>query len=222
MTSQRRDLTSALRKGIRMAKRTGDAGTVLKYQEAGNAMVLQTSGIGSYDQRKAGDFAFEQDTRTKDRTNRVLADRALNGVEKVGAMEQEGAKAPSEEAAKAPSEEAAAENTASSGGARFATRALRPEVRSALSGAFGEDAKRKALSDMRPEVDQMSQAATQFRRNQAEGLVDKYLDDEAGGFITPEKRGNYLAEAKKMGAKDESSFLSAVERRRKTWKSPYA
>jgi len=89
MSSQRRDLTSALRRGIREAKRSGDAGKVLSYQDAGNSMGLETSGIGSFDQRKEGDFKFEQDLRTKTGVNQNLTARALLGVDKVGAAEEQ-------------------------------------------------------------------------------------------------------------------------------------
>jgi len=84
MRSQRGVLTSALRTGIRKARREGDAGTVLKYQEAGNSLGLETSGIGSRDLRVAGDAVFEQNTEARAGINRDLSERAAAGVAGIG------------------------------------------------------------------------------------------------------------------------------------------
>jgi hypothetical protein len=125
MTSQRRDLTSALRRGIREARKTGNAEKVLGYQNMGNSMQLQTSGISSFDQRMAGDYKFEQDTRTKMGVNSDLSERALAGVDKIGGMEPGAEGAP-----------------AAGGGERFVSR-----IASApMSFADQDKARRKAVT----------------------------------------------------------------------------
>jgi len=210
MASQRSTLTSALRKGIRNARNAGDAEAVLKNQGIGNSMGIQTSGIGSYDQRKEGDYKFEQDTRAREAVNRDLTERAAAGVDKVGGMDQ-------------------ADAAPAGGGDAFVSRATSPETRSALSGAFGSRAQRRAQSRLAsealaegstgiPGMASIADAVGEAKTVQAKALADKYLDDEEGGFIGPEERKQYLAKAKALGAKNDSSFLNFVERRSKTRK----
>jgi hypothetical protein len=219
MNSQRSTLTSALRKGIRNARNAGDAEAVLKYQGIGNSMGLQTSGIGSYDQRKEGDYKFEQDIRAREAVNRGLTERAAAGVDKVGGMDQ----------ADAPRRTVNPNATPVGGGDAFVSRATSPETRSALSGAFGSIAQRRAQSRLAsealaegstgiPGMASIADAVGEAKTVQAKALADKYLDDEEGGFIGPEERKQYLAKAKALGAKNDSSFLNFVERRSKTRK----
>jgi hypothetical protein len=86
--SQRRDLTSALRRGIREAKREGNAERVLKYQQMGDSQGLQTSGIGSAERRMQGDDLAYTQRGKESSMNADLANRAADGVNKIGAAPQ--------------------------------------------------------------------------------------------------------------------------------------
>lgn len=88
LTSQRRDLTSALRKGIRNARNSGDPEAVVKMQAMGNAQGLDFSGIGRAKDRVGGNFKAAAYFRARSGINEDLTERAAAGVEKVGAMEQ--------------------------------------------------------------------------------------------------------------------------------------
>lgn len=89
MNSQRSALTSALRRGIREAKRKGDFERVAKGIGMGNAYGVETTGIGSYEARMAGGEAFADKIRKESDMNAELANRAANGVTKIGAAPQQ-------------------------------------------------------------------------------------------------------------------------------------
>lgn len=220
MNSQRSDLTKALRTGIRNARDKGDAATVLKYQEAGNSMGLQTSGIRSYEQRQAGDLAFERDTRTKTGVNRDLADRALNGVDKIGASGQRDTVNPNATPVGGDQEDTANPNATPTGGDRFVSRinsspmsfadqeaAKREE--GALAGNFGSAAKgrarRQGAADL---LDEAFGAAVEYEIG---------TDPETGGVaalpkIDDKKVSGFVGRALELGGTADS-FRDALRRK---------
>jgi len=73
MRSQRAVLTSALRKGIRNARKAGDAAGVLSNLNVANAYGVQATGIGNYDNRQAADRAYESQIRQETSDNERVA-----------------------------------------------------------------------------------------------------------------------------------------------------
>jgi hypothetical protein len=89
MNSQRSAMTSALRRGIREAKRKGDFETVAKGIGMSNAYGVQTTGISNYDERMAGGETFANRVSKEADMNAKLANRAAAGVDKIGNMPQQ-------------------------------------------------------------------------------------------------------------------------------------
>ena len=213
--SQRRDLTSALRRGIREAKREGNAERVLKYQQMGDRQGLQTSGIGSAERRMQGDDLAYTQRGKESGMNADLANRAADGVNKIGAAPQV------EIGTDKTGGPTAAASTNLDGspraGASFAARATQEPAprlsfdeqekasvrRSTLDGSFGTGARDK------------------MRREDAASMIDSAIDYEIGTGANGEVEAKpILNEDKVKGALSrvagiggtEKSFRDAIQR----------
>ena len=208
--SQRRDLTSALRRGIREAKRAGDAERVLKYQQMGDRQGLQTSGIGSAERRMQGDDLAYTQRGKESGMNADLANRAADGVNKIGAAPQveigtDKTGGPTAAASTNP-------DGSPTAGASFAARATQePAPRLSLDDQARADTREKTLAG-----NFGTGAQNRLKREEANRLVNSTLD--AIDKETPYDTMGTLEKVKALGG-TEASFNAAIQRADKKRKS---
>ena len=223
--SQRAVMASALRKGIRNARKAGDFKTVAEGLGMSNAYGVTSTGIGSYDDRIAGDQTAYTDMQAKGAMNERIANQAAAGVDKIFGMPN--AASPSQKPSVDPGFELKPKSNfdpgfeAKSGdnidpgftpqggvagltdaGSRFVELTKRHQL--SLDGAFGKDAQIKAK---RKEAEAMVDSATEYEIGQDES--GKY----AAKAVVNEKKLKSLADRITQLGGTVGSFRSAVARR---------
>lgn len=192
MNSQRSILTSALRTGLRNARKRGDAAEVMANLNAANAYGVEATGVGSYEARQAGAGAFEQQTRKQTAMNEQLANRAAAAAAGTNELDTTSSTAPGSvmPTSEAVQAKAAAEATP---GNRFVSRATEPRLsfaeqeaaarqQSAASGAFGRQAQTSA---------QNLSGRQALAADMESGMVDR--------LITLDEDENWRKRAKTLG-----------------------
>lgn len=90
LSSQRNALRSAYRKGIRNARKAGDALKMEQLMAGANARGLQVTGLSRFEDRRAGDVYAGNQAADQSRVNAELERRAMDGVNKIGNMDSGG------------------------------------------------------------------------------------------------------------------------------------
>jgi len=239
MNSQRSAMTSALRRGIREAKRKGDFQTVAKGIEMSNAYGVQTTGISNYDERMAGGETFANMAGKKADMNAKLANRAAEGVDKIGNMPQQDTANPNSTAgagngtpikkagpavvdnSPGANPNAPASSVDDMPGAKFANLATaEPPPKPTMSM---EEQNTAAVRSRTLDGSFGTGARDKMRREEADSLLDSVVDYEIGTdsgtgdtiakpVVDEKKIQGSLAKVTALGG-TEKSFRAAIERR---------
>jgi hypothetical protein len=202
MNSQRATITSALRKGIRNARKAGDAAKVIAGINTANAYGVAATGVDNYDSRQAGSQVFADQTRKQSDINADLANRAAAGVDKIGGAPQQEIPSTGDAGGEVnPSQETA------SPGAKFAETATRePAPRLSLDEQAKAAARQSTMSGALG-----TGARDKLRRKEANKLVEDNTQLDGEGALTNTKLDALVPQIESMGG-TRSSFLDAVRR----------